>query len=552
MINLIKSITKSEWKLIFLVTVIVIILTQLPVVFGYLNSTSEKAYIGIHSQTSVDILVYFSYIKQIMGNKFLLLDNFTGEMQDYGTFNIVWFLVGLLGRALGLTPGIAFHLARAILAPFLLITVYIFLSYVFEDKFRRRLGFIFISFASGLGFYLFPLFLSGFYDPNNFFRQAWWPHDLSQPEISIFNTIYQSPHFILSWICTLWIFLFALLAFEKRRPSYGFYAGLIALAYFNFHPYFIPLIFGVIGVYGVYYFLKHRLFDFNLLFGFIFGAVVASLSIGYHFFLLKNSYVISTRATQNVTLVFYLWPAIVGFGAQLPFAFLGFVWAYIRKELDDKFIFFTIWLLVSIILLFAPIQFQSRYFQGMQFPLVIFITYGLNLLWQYLKSNSNLSKIKFLVNPYLITLVFILLFCMSNIFNLFRDYYYCTNRLSLFYINRDALNGFNWLDQQPDKNKLVVAREYYGHLVPGFSGNKVYFAHGHETLFYDSKKIEVNNFFSSSTTQEKKYSWLLDRNISYIFDDMEDGTVVSRFESLPYLKKVFDAPKAKIYEVIKD
>lgn len=550
--NLIKSITKSEWKLIFLITIVVIILTQLPVIFGYLNSTAEKEYIGIHSQTSVDVLVYFSYIKQILDGKFLLYDNFTGETQNYGTFNLAWFLVGLLGKILHLKPSIAFHLARALLAPFLLISVYVFLSYVFEDKLRRRLGFIFISFASGLGLYLFPFFLAGFYDPNNILRHVWWPHDLSQPEISIFNTIYQSPHFILSWICMLWIFLLGLMAFEKRNSTYGIMAGIVGLIYFNFHPYFIPLIFGVLGIFGIYYFFRHHFIDYNLIGGFFIGACVASVSILYHFFLLKNSYVISTRAGQNVTLVFHLWPAIVGFGAQLPLAFFGIYCAYVRKEFNDKFVFFTIWLFVSFILLFAPIQFQSRYFQGMQFPLVIFITYSLGLFWQHLKSNPISLKIKFFINPYLIVMIFVLVFCMSNIFNIFRDYYYCANRISLFYLNRDVLRGFDWIDQNLNKDKMVVAREYYAHLIPGYTGQKVYFGHGHETLFYELKKIEVNSFFSLVKNEEKKHSWLLDRNVSYIFDDMGDGTIEPLFESYPYLKKVFDAPRAKIYEVIKN
>jgi len=552
MINLIKSITRSEWKLVCLVTIVVIILTQLPIIFGYLNSTADQVYIGIHSQNTVDILVYFSYIKQIIDGHVLLYDNFTSEAQNFGTFNIVWFLVGLMGRLLGLTPGITFHLARAALAPFLLVSIYIFLSYIFKDQFRRRFGFIFISFASGFGAYSSPFFITGFYDLNNILRQAWWPDDLARTEISIFNTIYQSPHFILSWICMLWIFLLALFAFEKRSPIYAVLSGLIALIFFNFHPYFVPVIFGVVGLYGIYYFLRHQLIDWKLLGGFVFGAMIASISIGYHFFLLKNSYVISTRASQNVTLVFYLWPTIVGFGAQLPLALLGFFWLYTRQELEDKFVFFAIWLLVSFMLLFAPIQFQSRYTQGMQFPLVVFSMCALSFLWQYLKSNAYLSKVKFLFNPYLVIMIFILMFCMSNIFNIFRDFYYCANRISLFYANKDVLDGLDWLQRQSSEDRLVVAREYYGHLIPSFTGKKIYFAHGHETLFYDMKKIEVNYLFDSAGNLEKKYSWLLNRNISYIFDDMEDGLAVSRFELQPYLRKVFDAPKAKIYEVIKN
>ncbi len=148
--NLARKITTEEWRWVAWLILIVLFLIGAPYLFGYLMAGPNLVYTGFHALTTGDLPVYYSYINQVKEGNFLLKDLFTSEPQSYGTFNLLWFLVGLMARAFNLGAPLAFHLARLILAPVLIVILYFWLSYFLRKNPSARsvCFFIFLARAS--------------------------------------------------------------------------------------------------------------------------------------------------------------------------------------------------------------------------------------------------------------------------------------------------------------------------------------------------------------------------------------------------------------------
>ena len=384
--ELINSVSKKEWVFVGIITAVIIILTTVPYIFGYLMAPSNTVYNGIHALSPGDIPVYYSNINQVIEGDFLVKNLFTAEDQSIGTFNVWWFLVGLVAKIFGLSVILVFQLSRIFMIPVFIFISYLFVAYFIQSVPQRKISLIFILFSSGAGFWM-----AGLIDTVTFADTTtyWWPIDLWLTEAITFNALYQTSHFIASITLTLLIFLLMLLAFEKNRFNYAVISGFLALFYFNFHPYYLPVIFGVLGLYLFVLFLQASKILWRQMGYLVTVFLISFPSIIYHFWLIQASPVIGQRAVQNVTNISPLPFVLIGYGFLLPGFFLGLYWLIKRKSLNIKFIFLLIWLGLNVVLIYSPFPFHSRYTQGIQiifsiFTVVDYFIFYINLFYQRL------------------------------------------------------------------------------------------------------------------------------------------------------------------------
>src|SRR3989339_80793 len=132
--KLLETISKDEWRFVFWLAIILVILTGIPYLFAYLMTKDGMVYNGIHALSPGDVAVYYSYINQIKDGHYFFKDLFTSEPQSLATFNVWWFLVGWLARFFNLSVVFAFQLSRLLMIPVLVITAYLFISYFFIEK----------------------------------------------------------------------------------------------------------------------------------------------------------------------------------------------------------------------------------------------------------------------------------------------------------------------------------------------------------------------------------------------------------------------------------
>ncbi|MDD2807256.1 MAG: hypothetical protein PHW95_01895 [Patescibacteria group bacterium] len=547
-----NSISRAEWQWVAWLTTLVMILTIIPYLLGYWLAPANTVYNGIHALSPGDIPVYYSYINQAASGKIFFTDLFTTEKQTLGTFNVWWLGIGLLAGLLQLSAPVIFQLSRLAMIPVFTVVLYFFLSYLFNDSVLRRLAFFLVLFSSGVGAYVSPALDSIAYRNLD---QYPWPIDLWLVESNTFNALYQTSHFIASITLTLLIFILMLLAFETGKVRYAVWGGLAALFYFNFHPYYVPVIYGTVGLYWLVCSFKAKKLLWQYFWQLIIFGVISVPSVFYHAWLIQNSFVIGIRATQNVTLISPLIYVLLGYGFLIPGFLFGL--AVVKKlKINQRVVWLLLsWLVVSVALIYSPFPFHSRYTQGVQIVLAIFTAVGLLYFYRWAQIHCPRKIYDFWIkNPALWLMLFILLFAPSNIYGLVRDVYYAVYQpgeiATYYYIPTDDLQAFAWLKNQP-KIQNVLSFGLADSFIPAFSGQASYAAHAQETLFFNSKFIQVVWFYGSNINDSAKEKFLAANNITFVFySDYEKKLGDFAPSQKKYLSLVFSTPTAKIYQVI--
>ncbi|MBI3290903.1 hypothetical protein HYZ76_01315 [Candidatus Falkowbacteria bacterium] len=551
--KLIKLISIKEWRFIIALSAATVILTGLPYVFGFLTSPPDAVYNGLHALSPGDIPVYYSYINQVRSGDFFVKNLFTSEPQAIGTFNAWWFLVGIFAEFFNLPTILAFQLFRLLLIPVFVVTAYLFIVFFFKEEIKRKVCLIFLLFSGGIGFYF-----SGIVDRLDILDQVSysWPIDLWLTESNTFNILYQTSHFIASITLTIWIFLLMILAFRLDKVSYAVISGFLGLFYFNFHPYYFPAVFGVLGLYLFVLMIQKSKFLWRGASYLLLAFTISLPSALYHFYLIAKSPVIGQRALQNVTEISPPIFVLLGYGFLVAGFFLGLYFLFRNKKFNTGHVFLVIWLLVNLGLVYSDFPFHSRYTQGINVVLVIFTVIGLFSLRDLLEIRLKPKVFDFWVNnPALLFLLFIFVFGTASLYSLSRDYYYFYFKpgqtYDSLYLSQDFMAAMSWLSDKP-KSEVVLGAPLPSYFIPAFSGHPVYAAHGHETLFFYSKIVYVDNFFQTKSDQVRR-NFLGRESIKYLLYTKHEKKL-GDFDPAgqDYLELVFDRPQAKLYRVTLD
>lgn len=551
--QILSTITKQEWRLVFLLALVMAGVTGLPYLLGYWLAPPGFTYNGLHALSPGDIPVYYSYINQAREGNLFVRDLFTPEYQELGTLSLWWGGVGLLAYIFKLPVILAFQISRLLMIPVFLVTAYLFISYFFNRQAKRMTALIFLLFSSGLGFYVAaPIDALGIEGPDPYR----WPIDLWLTEANTFNTLYQTSHFIASITLMILIFLLMVLAFEKRgRIHYALASGILALFYFNFHPYYLPVIFGVLGLYLFGLMIKASRFLWREAWYLVLVFLISLPSVIYHAWLIGSSPVIGQRAVQNVTNISPVLYVILGYGLLWAGLMSGLWFLFKLKKFDRRHWLLLSWLIVNIVLIYSPFPFHSRYTQGIHVILVIFTVIGLFEAGSYLRQILQPRSYDFWVNNQALWLIlFIIWLLPSNLYSIGRDLYFVFNQspaiATKLFLPNDLFDAFDWLSSQP-RGKIVLGADIPLKFIPGFSGQPVYAAHAHETLFFGSKAAYVQWFFMDDNYSEQKRRFLLKNKIAYVvYSDYEKE--LGHFDPAikDYLNPVFTSPGVVIYQVV--
>jgi len=547
------TISAQEWRFIWWLSAVVIFITTLPYLIGYLLTPPGTIYNGLHALSPGDVPVYYSYLRQIKIGEFFLYNFFTSEIQTHGTLNIWWLLVGLFGKWFNLSLPIIFQASRILMIPVFVVTAYIFFSYFFVSQRVRQWAIIFLLFSAGVGAYSAP-----FLQILNPARATLsWPIDLWITEATTFTALYHSSHMIASLVMMLVILLLIFLGLSQTKIKYALIAALAGLFYFNFHPYYLPVVYGVAILYFFYLTWQQKKINWQQ---FIWVGLFIVLSLPaaiYHGWLILVDPIIYQRAMQNVTPL-----------SPWQYVFLGYGWLgigglvsiFIRiknKTLDNRYVFMLLWLVVILCLIILPLPFTSRYTQGLHIILVYLTIDALVYLYHYLKANFNSIYQKVInKNTILFSILFVLFFAMSNVFQLVRDIYYFINKpnqtAQIFYLEQGLIDSFAWLKQITSK-QVVLAADIPAKFVPSYAGQIAYVAHAHETIYYYAKAAYAHWFYANNDSylDEKKHAWLKQVGIDYVlFSVYEKGLGDFQPQEKNYLVPVFTSGQTTIYQVV--
>ncbi len=545
-----QSVSRSEKKFLQAVVIILIIVTAAPYLYGYVAAGDRRVYTGLHALAPGDIPVYYSYINQVKSGSDTVKDLFTAERQNTGIFNVWWWWVGKLAGLFNLSAPLAFHLSRIMVLPFFVVVVYLFVSLFFKDAIKRRVALLFVLFSAGLGVYFSPFFS----DLPTTTDRYLWPIDLWLTEAVTFNALYHSSHFAASLMFSVAILGVMILALEKNNWHYGITGGLLALFYFNFHPFYAPVIYAVLFVYLCYLQAQARQVDWRKIFVFMVFLALSLPMVFYHWWVIVSEPVLALRAMQNITTISPLLFVFVGYGLLWLGGILGVVYL-IRKYgwQWGRFIVLVSWLIVNLILIYSPIPFGSRYIQGTHIILSILTVSFLFWLTGYLKQKHRRFFQAFISNKVLLVVLFVLFFSMSIIFSIARDIYYFTYKpgitnISMF-IPIEIKEALDWLHFQK-KGAVLADPNILAKFVPAFAQQPVFVAHGIETISYQEKLDQFKWFWSGKGSDKAKYNFLERANIKYVFfSPYEKSWGDYNPDNNPYLQAIFKNNIIAIYQV---
>lgn len=504
-----QSLTQKEKKFIFLASTLVLLLSSLTFLSGWVFSGNDF-FNGRGYLAAPDKMIYLSQIEEAAQGHFLLHNLYTSEPQ-IGYFSPLWLALGLFSRLTGLAPLLTFHFFRILLGYIFLFLLYFFLAKIFSQVSWRRASFLVLCFSSGLG--VFTVFRP--WTTENII--SYFGSDLWFSEGNVFLTLVHSPLFIFSQICLLLIFWWSLERISQAKWKEVLAVAALALLLGFTHPYDLLIIYVVLGVWQLVNFVLKKEWSWQIALKLAAIFTISALSLLYFLWLKEASPGFAGWADQNQTLSPRILNYLIGYGLII-LAFVPGAYLALRSR-NQYFKFLALWGLASWLMLYFPIQFQRRLGNSMHLPMVIVGILWLKYLWQkYQASRFFLffQKRK-IIRTFLLEIIIFLLIS-TNLFLIGTEFFFRSTLRNFFYLTAEEKLGLNWLKQNLSKNDLLLSENMTGNLIPAFTGRYVYLGHGHQTNNWLAKKAKVEEwFFKTDNDDQNKHQWLKREGIDYVY-----------------------------------
>ena len=509
----------KEKIIVFLLAAGILFLVNLPLLYFYIFPREGLVFLGRRVINSQDTYTYISFIEESKQGKLLLDNLYTSQNQQSTIVRPLYIILGKIASFFSISSIEIFHIARIALSIIFIAILYRFLFRFFDDPKKRIFAFTLLLISSGFGF------IANIINPQS--------SDLWIPESNTFMSLAEAPHLILSELLMVSGFILFLKYLQTKKTRYIILGPLFFLILSFEHPanliivgitIFLTSIFSGISVY------RSLVLAFINSFGIIF-----------------QIWQILTNPIINVWKAIELSPPpssyISGFGLLIPFSVIG-IEKYIHKD-NKSYRLIIVWIFVTLFFLYAPFDKQRRIIEGVHIPLAILSTVG---IFQILK------KIKKTIRPWVIYVILILLslsslyLVINDVNNISKDsirnnYYY-------YHISKPEYNGLMWLKEHTNTNDSILTNWFFGNILPGITGRKVYLGHKAQTENFD-QKIKLINLFLLDQNTTTSLNFLKQNNITYIFLGNNDSMLEYGFkpDEKPYLIKVYDKNGVLIYKV---
>jgi len=473
---------KNKWLQILGWSVLVMIVTLLPYLYGLVNTPADSFFSGVHSVNAGDTYSYLAWMQQAREGNWLFKVLFTSEAQPRVVFQPLFLLMGGAASITGFSNIAIFHLSRFLLGIIFLLVVYQFLGLFFSAE-KRKTAWWLVAVGSGLG-WLWGSYIQGI--------------DLWMVDAVTFLNLYESPLNILALTLIVLIFYYLIQYFTVANKKKLIYAGLSFFWLSIIHPYDFLTVTMIFVFWQLLLFFQNDFKGKSKSIFLVFLAGLAGAIISFAS-LLQNPALrswLDANILPSPPVLSYL----VGYGLLIPLALFSFK---VIKLSEDKKSLLIAWLIASLLLVFQPFfHFQRKLALGLHLPLAILAAYG--LCW--LVSRFKLPK-KFVI-------VVIAVLALSNIKLIILDTYVFDSQLPPYYWPQDYLEAINFLADQ--EKGVVLTHPGIANFVPGISGQTVYHGHGDQTIEGERKEEEFAWLISDQGSLADKMDWLASSQINYV------------------------------------
>ena len=545
-----RLITSREWRFVIVLFLILLALTTLPYIFGYISAPSDQQFMGLLLNVS-DHTQYFSWYREFQSN-FLAENKLTPEPNEPVFFNLLWWGLAKVGLWTGLEVAHVFQIFRTLAGAVFVCVVYWLCALLSESIWQRKVASLVITCGSGLGWILVALkytLTRG---------ELLFPEDVhSRYGTNSFLCIMSFPHFAMANALIVATLALVLVGYKKRRLRFSFAAGLVALILAWQHAYDLITIYAVLLAFTAFEAIKVKGIPWYLVKS---GLIVGFLSCWAAFYSLyiTNAFPIWEQVlAQFVNAgVFTADPfhMVIVMGLPLILAVLTFNGLVPLQDKDTSEVLIKTWFIVTFFVGYLPTVYQVHLTNGWQVPVGILATYG--LFHRVVPYVSHLSESKWgRLWPrerlgHIAGVAFVLLVIPTNIYLLAWRSADLNRHEYPYFLYKDDTAALAWLEENTQPSDVVLSARTVGQYIPALSGNKAFLAHWAATVDFYGKTEMVERFFDAETDDDYRQNIIRKFNVRYVFYGEAERTLGQHDpNTLSYLVNVFSTPRVQVFQV---
>lgn len=538
-------ITRAEWRWVIVASVLVLLLSTIPYLAGYLSETTELRFGGAVFDRA-DYNVHLASIHTGLRGEWQYPLLHTSETVAPAYIKSFYIFVGQVGRIVRASPPALYEVTRWLCGLWMLFTLYAFAARFLWSVPLRRAAFLFGVLGSGIGWLLMVFQWQP--DPNIS------PIDFWLIDLYGFFSLLTLPH-LSAVMALLWTATLALLAYwETRRPRWLAVCILSIVLVQQIQP-FAPLVVDVtFAIYVSWDWLARRR-RFPLMSLALLALAQVPLAV-YSFVILYGDPVWSSFSRQNVTLSPQVMYYILGLGIPGVLAAIG-VWRVARRAFSSTHLL-VVWVIVVAIFVYLPVLFQRRFTEGVSAPIAVLAAMGwgyviMPALAHWKKFRRALARRHY---PYrrardLILTLTLVTTMFSTFYLAFGGALLGVIRLPKLFEPTGVVEAMDWLGAHADWRDTVFSSERTGSYIPARIGQRVYVGHEMETANYPAKSKTAVHFFGVAMDDVERQAVLRECACRFVFWGSHERALGSfQPDSAGYLRQVYATRDVTIYQVI--
>lgn len=486
----------SKRQKIIVFAIVVMAITMIPYIVGYAQQGEEWRYTGF----VIGVEDGNSYLAKMLsgasGNWLFRSPHSAMEQQGVVAY-LPYILLGKLTSAPAQHDQLVviYHLARFVFGFLAILATYDFISIYINRENLRWWALGLISLGGGLGWILVTISQKDFLGS--------LPLEFISPESFGFLGIYGFPHLAAARALFLW----GLTLFIKRKN--GYLAGVLWLISGFFQPMVVVIAWVVIGIYiGAViltrYINGNKSFDVNdgiikiLVYKAIQAVLFSAPIVIYTAYIFLFDPYFKSWTIQNRFPSPHFIHYFVAYGLVLPLSIVG-IRKYIRNKKQEGLLLAG-WLVISPLLIYAPVITQRRLAEGIWVVLII------GLIGNYTDKEKIPASVKGLL----------LLLLPSTIFIFLGSILRTASPSEPLFRKIEEVRVYEFIAETAKKDDVVLSSFEIGNNLPAWAPVRVVMGHGPETIGLEEIKSDVAAYFNQENSASDCWKVFEEYGVTYL------------------------------------
>lgn len=527
-----RKLSNGERRWLILFCVLVVVITCLPYLRAWMSQGNDWAFTGF----LIGVEDGNSYIaKMLLGDHggWLFRSPYSTETQSGAIVFLPYLLLGKINLAADQHTNlmVVFHLYRIIGVLLLCWSTFTFVAYFIKSPSMRKWATALAIGGGGLGWVLLLL------------GQQYWlgslPLEFYSPESFGFLSAFGIPHLAVSRA----LLLFGIVAFLDRR---FLHAGALWSLMGFFQPVTVIIGWAVIGAYlSVQACLIKRRSRWAVdigwsdwkrnIRGFLGTIVLSSPMVVYSTVIFWiDPYLKAWKwEGQNTITSPHFFHYLVAYGGV--FLVISLVIRKIIEKVDNRSLFLIVWIAISPLLIYFPVDFQRRLADGVWIALVVLMLKGIELAYRKLSGFSTGT----------FSFIFI-----SSIMLWLGAWGAAGEPSKPTFLPSDQVEAFTYISENIQEDSIILSSYQTGNALPAWARVRVILGHGPESINLLSSLESVRAFFDAAVGDQARREFILQQEISYLFYGPDEKSLGDWDpKKSPFMQLLFDNDQYAIYSV---